>query len=51
MFIIPLLIVFLFALWGTTSDRFAGFLKKMFGVVRITMAGLLFALGLLLLLS
>lgn len=51
MFIIPLLIVFLFALWGTTSDRFAGFLKKMFGVVRITMAGLLFALGLLLLLG
>jgi len=45
MFIVPLVIVFFFALTGTTSAEFSGFLKKHLGIIKIAMAILFFALG------
>ncbi|MBN2120345.1 MAG: hypothetical protein JW734_04765 [Candidatus Omnitrophica bacterium] len=51
MFIIPLIVVFLFALWGVSSPEFSAFLKKKFGFIRICMAVLFAALGVFLLLG
>ena len=45
MFIIPLLIIFLFALWGVTSDQFSKFLKEHLLTVKLLMAVLFFSLG------
>ncbi|MDD2703303.1 MAG: hypothetical protein PHC33_04800 [Candidatus Omnitrophica bacterium] len=45
MFIVPLCAVFIFALWGTTSQQFAHFLRKHMSMVKVLMAGLFFGLG------
>lgn len=45
MFVIPLLVVFAFVYWGTTSDRLIRFLEKRSGIVKILTAVLFFALG------
>lgn len=45
MFIIPLCAVFLFALWGTTSQQFGQFFKKHVLMVKILMMCLFFTLG------
>jgi len=45
MFIIPLIVIFIFALMGTTSTQFSGFLKKHLGIIKIFMAVLFFGLG------
>ncbi|MCM8781940.1 MAG: hypothetical protein NC828_02680, partial [Candidatus Omnitrophica bacterium] len=45
MFVVPLFIVFILALWGSTSEDFARFVKKHFIVIRIFMAGLFIILG------
>jgi len=49
MFILPLVVVFLCALWGITSLQFSNFLKKRFGVIRLSMAILFAGLGVFLL--
>lgn len=49
MFIIPLLIIFLFALWGVTSEQFSQILKKRLLGIKILMAIIFFGLGILLL--
>jgi len=46
MFIIPLIVIFIFALLGTSSSRFSAFLKKHLGLIKIFMAVLFFSLGL-----
>jgi len=46
MFIVPLIAIFIFALMGTTSVQFSGFLKKHLGLIKIFMAVLFFSLGL-----
>jgi len=48
MFIIPLVVVFILALMGTTSSQFSGFLKRHLGLIKIFMAVLFFGLGILL---
>ncbi len=45
MFIVPLVVIFVFALMGTTSAQFSGFLKKHLGIIKIFMAVLFFGLG------
>jgi len=45
MFILPLLAIFLFALWGVTSAQFAHFLKRHLLTVKLLMAILFFVLG------
>jgi len=45
MFILPLLIIFFFALWGATSGQFAHFLKRHLLSIKILMAVLFFGLG------
>jgi len=45
MFIIPLLVIFIFALLGATSEQFSQILKRHFSTVKILMAGLFFGLG------
>jgi len=50
MFIIPLLVVFAFVYWGTTSDRLIRFMKKRSGIVKILTAILFFTLGTILIL-
>lgn len=49
MFILPLVGIFLLALWGVTSEQFAGVLKKHLSTIKILMAILFFALGIFLL--
>jgi len=46
MFILPLLIIFLLALFGVTSVQFANFFKKNLSKVKILMAFVFFSLGL-----
>ncbi|MCX5715125.1 MAG: hypothetical protein NT033_10100 [Candidatus Omnitrophica bacterium] len=46
MFIIPLIIIFILALYGTTSGQFSYFLKKNILKIKLLMAALFFALGL-----
>jgi len=48
MFIIPLLVIFLFALLGVTSEQFSQFLKRHFLTTKVLMAVLFFSLGILL---
>lgn len=45
MFIAPLVIIFLLALLGATSEQFSKFLKQNLGAVKLLMAVLFFALG------
>ena len=45
MFIVPLFIVFLFALWGATSEQFSNFLKSRLLAIKISMAILFFFIG------
>jgi len=45
MFVIPLFVIFLFALFGATSQEFSGFMKKRLGSVKILMSLLFFGLG------
>ncbi len=45
MFILPLLIIFLLALFGVTSGQFANFLKKNLAGVKIIMVLVFFSLG------
>jgi cytochrome c biogenesis protein CcdA len=45
MFILPLAVIFLLALWGVTSEQFAKILKKNLLSIKIVMAVLFFALG------
>lgn len=49
MFILPLFVIFLFALLGVTSGQFAAFLKKHLLTVKLLMAVLFFGLGVFLL--
>jgi len=51
MFIIPLLIVFSFSLFGTTSEQFSDFLKRHLFTAKILMAVVFFGLGIALLYS
>ena len=46
MFVIPLVVIFIFALMGTSSAQFSGFLKRHLGLIKILMAVLFFSLGL-----
>ncbi len=45
MFILPLLVIFIFALFGATSAQFAGFLKKHMLAIKALLAILFFGLG------
>jgi len=45
MFIVPLLIIFFFALLGVTSEQFSAFLKRHLLTIKILMALLFFGLG------
>jgi len=49
MFIVPLFIIFLFALLGVTSEQFSRVLKKHLSAIKILMAILFFGLGIFLL--
>ena len=49
MFIVPLIIIFVLALLGTSSQQFANFLKKHLGLIKILMIVLFFGLGIYLL--
>jgi cytochrome c biogenesis protein CcdA len=49
MFILPLAAIFLFALFGATSNEFSKFLKKHLGSIKILMSLMFFGLGILLL--
>ena len=49
MFIVPLLIIFIFALWGVTSEQFSKLFKKHLLAIKILMAILFFGLGIFLL--
>lgn len=49
MFIVPLLVILLFALLGTTSQGFSQFVKKHMVTVKLSMALLFFGLGILIL--
>ncbi|MDD3346027.1 MAG: hypothetical protein PHO34_06350 [Candidatus Omnitrophica bacterium] len=45
MFIIPLAVIFVFALMGTTGAQFSKFLRRHMGLIKVLMAVLFFALG------
>ncbi len=45
MFIVPLFIIFLFALLGATSQEFSKFLRKHISAIKILMAAIFFGLG------
>ena len=51
MFIVPLLIVLLFALLGTTSEGFSNFIKKHMATVKLSMAIIFLGLGILILIG
>ncbi|MDD5464963.1 MAG: hypothetical protein PHP73_01270 [Candidatus Omnitrophica bacterium] len=46
MFVIPLIVILILALLGTSSAQFSNFLKKHLGLIKILMAVLFFSLGL-----
>ncbi len=48
MFVVPLFIVFVLALLGTTSEQFARFLKKHLVLIKILMAAVFFSFGIVL---
>ena len=45
LFIVPLIIVFLLAYWGTTSERLGQFVSRRTGAIKIATAGLFLLLG------
>jgi len=45
MFVVPLFIIFIFALLGITSGQFSNFLKKHLLLIKLLMAILFFGLG------
>ena len=45
LFIVPLIIVFLLAYWGTTSERLGQFVNRQAGAIKIATAGLFLLLG------
>jgi cytochrome c biogenesis protein CcdA len=45
MFIVPLMVIFVLALLGTSSQQFSDFLKKHLGLIKILMVILFFGLG------
>lgn len=51
MFIAPLLLIFIFALLGVSSEQFSKFLKKHLSLIKILMAVLFFGLGIFLIWS
>jgi len=51
MFVFPLWMILLFALWGTDSQQFSRFVHKHMGLIKILMAVLFLGLGLLLIWS
>lgn len=48
MFVIPLILVFLFTYWGTSSQRWAELSKQHFGAIKLVMTILFFGLAILL---
>jgi len=50
MFVVPLIGIFIFALFGTTSTQFSDFLKKHLSLIKVFMALLFFSLGVFLIL-
>ncbi len=48
MFVVPLIVVFLFSLTGVTSKEFEAFGRKHLGFIKIVMAAVFFALGIVL---
>lgn len=48
MFVVPLIMVFLFTYWGTSSQRWAELTKQHFGAIKLIMAVLFFGLAILL---
>lgn len=51
MFVLPLVIIFIFALLGVTSNQFSNFLKKHMLTIKVLMALLFFGLGIFLILK
>ena len=51
MFVVPLIIVFLFTYWGTSSQKWAELNKKHFGPVKLLMTVLFFGLAILLIMT
>lgn len=51
MFVVPLIIVFLFTYWGTSSQKWAELNKKHFGTVKLIMTFLFFGLAILLIMT
>ena len=51
MFVIPLIIVFLFTFWGTSSQQWTEFSKKNFGKMKLLMTFIFFGLAILLVTS
>ena len=51
MFVVPLIIVFLFTYWGTSSQKWAELNKKHFGTVKLIMTVLFFNLAILLIMT
>ena len=45
MFVVPLLIIFIFAVFGVTSERFSKVFKKYLSVIKVLMAVLFFGFG------
>ncbi len=51
MFVVPLIVVFLFTYWGTSSQKWAELNKKHFGTVKLIMTVLFFGLAILLIIT
>ena len=51
MFVVPLIIVFMFTYWGTTSQQWAELSKRNFGKVKLAMTILFFGLAILLIMT
>ncbi len=51
MFVVPLIIVFLFTYWGTSSQKWAELSKQHFGAVKLIMTILFFGLAILLIIT
>lgn len=51
MFVIPLIMVFLFTYWGTSSQQWADFSKKNFGKMKLLMSFIFFGLAILLIVT
>ncbi|MDD3656417.1 MAG: hypothetical protein PHI72_06565 [Atribacterota bacterium] len=51
MFVVPLILVFLFTYWGTSSQKWAELNKRHFGTIKIIMTVLFFGLAILLIIT